>query len=231
MPDGVMRARHVPAAGQWPRLRLFVFTRHAESVANADGVVSSNPARPVALTERGRAQARALGAQISNLPIDRAVSSRLLRARETISIALGGRPVPVLIEPGFDEVQTGDLDGQPIQAYWQWLGQHAASDRLPHGESLNEALRRYAGALRRLLAGPGRVTLVVTHEFALRHIAAAAAPGSWSWPETGVANAVPYLFNDDAVLRAAAGLAAIEDPPGSNHPGKVKPAHPAASQA
>ena len=88
-------------------LRLFVFARHAESAANADHVLNTNPSHPVALTEQGRAQARALGAQLANLPIDLAVCSRLLRTRETISIALGGRAVPVLTEPGFDEIRAG----------------------------------------------------------------------------------------------------------------------------
>jgi broad specificity phosphatase PhoE len=179
-------------------------------------VLSTDPSRPVTLTERGRAQARALGAQLANLPIDLAVCSRLLRTRETMSIALGGRAVPVLTEPGFDEIRAGDLDGEPIQAYWDWLGQHTASDPFPHGESLDGALRRYAGALRRLLVRAGPVTLVVTHELALRHIAAAAAPGSPLWPGTEFAHAVPYLFDSRAVRRAAAGLAAEGTPPPVN---------------
>jgi broad specificity phosphatase PhoE len=203
------------AADGTPR-RLFVFARHAESAANAGHVLSTDPSRPVALTEQGRAQARALGAQLANVPIDLAVCSRLQRTRETISIALGGRPVPVLTEPGFDEIRAGDLDGEPIQAYWDWLGRHTASDRLPQGESLDDALRRYAGALRRLLARAGPVTLVVTHELALRHIAAAAAPGSLPWPGTEFAHAVPYLFDSRAVRRAAAGLAAEGAPPPVN---------------
>jgi broad specificity phosphatase PhoE len=198
-------------------LRLFVFARHAESAANADHTLNTDPSRPVALTERGRAQARALGAQLANLPIDLAVCSRLLRTRETISIALGGRAVPVLVEPGFDEIRAGDLDGEPIQAYWDWLGQHTASDRLPHGESLDDALRRYGGALRWLLTRAGTVTLVVTHELALRHIAAAAAPfGSLPWPGTDFAHGVPYLFDSRALRRAAAGLAAEGTPPPVN---------------
>jgi len=198
-------------------LRFFVFARHAESAANADHVLNTDPSRPVALTERGRAQARGLGKQLANLPIDLAVCSRLLRTRETISIALGGRAVPVLTEPGLDEIRAGNLDGEPIQAYWDWLGQHTASDRMPHGESLDDALRRYAGALRRLLARAGPVTLVVTHELALRHIAAAAAPPDRPpWPGTEFAHAVPYLFDSRAVRRAAAGLAAEGTPPPVN---------------
>ena len=91
--------------------RLFVFARHAESAANAAHVLSSDPSRPVALTARGRVQARVLGAQLANVPVDLAVGTRLLRTRQTIDIALRGRQIPVLIEPGFDELQAGDLDG------------------------------------------------------------------------------------------------------------------------
>lgn len=193
-------------------LRLFVFVRHAESAANARQVLNTDPSRPVPLTDRGRAQARALSAQLANLPIDLAISSRLPRAQETMSIALGGREIPVLTEPGFDEIRAGDLDGEPIQAYWDWLGQHAASDQMPHGESLDGALQRYADALRRLLARAAPVTLVVTHELALRHIAAAAAPGNPPWSGAEVAHAVPYLFDSRALQRAAVGLAAVDTP-------------------
>jgi hypothetical protein len=34
-------------------LRLFVFARHAESVANAANMLNSSQSRPVALTPRG----------------------------------------------------------------------------------------------------------------------------------------------------------------------------------
>ena len=157
MAEDVIRGSSRSSVAQTRRSgRLFVFVRHAESGANASHVLSTGPFRPVALTERGRAQARALGAQLANVPIDLAVCSRLLRAHETMSIALGGRAVPVLTDPGFDEIRAGDLDGEPIQAYWDWLGLHTTSDRMPHGESLDDALRRYAGALRRLRPGPHR---------------------------------------------------------------------------
>ena len=189
--------------------RLFVFARHAESAANAANVLSSDPSGSVTLTERGRAQARALGAQLANLHIDLAVGTRLLRTQQTIDIALGDREVPVLIEPGFDELRVGDLEGAPIEAYRSWRNQHAASDRLPHGESVQDALRRYAGALRRLLAREEPVTLIVVHELALRYITMAAATGSPPGPGTALKNAVPYLFDGRAVQRAADSLDAL----------------------
>jgi broad specificity phosphatase PhoE len=189
-------------------LRLFIFARHAESVANAANMLNSNPSQTVALTARGRTQARALGAQLANLHVDLAVGTRLLRTRQTIDIALDGREVPTLIEPGFDEIHAGDLEGAPIEAYRSWQDQHTPGDRLPNGESIEDALRRYTGALRRLLGRTETITLVVIHDLALRYIAAAATN---PLPSNGTAfpNAVPYLFDQPAARRAAASLAAL----------------------
>ena len=190
-------------------LRLFVFARHAESTANTTHALSSDPARPVALTGRGRAQARALGAQLANVHIDLAVGTRFQRTQETIGIALHGRRVPVLIEPGFDELRAGDLDGAPVEAYRSWRRQHTLSDRLPHGESPDDAFRRYANALRSLLARTEGVTLVVLHESALRNIALAAGAEESPLPAEAVGNAIPFLFDEHAVGRAATSLAAM----------------------
>jgi broad specificity phosphatase PhoE len=189
-------------------LRLFVFARHAESAANAANVLNSNPYQSVVLTARGRTQARTLGAQLANLHVDLAVGTRLLRTQQTIDIALDGRQVPTLIEPGFDEIQAGDFEGARIEAYRSWRDQHTLRDHLPHGESIEDALRRYADALRRLLDRKETVTLVVIHDLALRYIAAAAAASSSPLNGTVFPNAVPYLFDEPAAQRAAASLAA-----------------------
>jgi len=190
-------------------LRLFVFARHAESVANAANMLNSSPSQTVALTARGRTQARALGAQLANLHVDLAVGTRLLRTRQTIDIALDGRQVPTMIEPGFDEIHAGDLEGAPIEAYRSWRDQHTLRDQLPHGESIEDALRRYVDALRRLLGRTETITLVVIHDLALRYIAAAAATSSSPLNGTAFPNAVPYLFDEPAAWRAATSLAAL----------------------
>jgi broad specificity phosphatase PhoE len=82
------------------------------------------------------------------------------------------------VEPGLDEIRAGDFDGRPIGDYWSWKERHARDERLPHGESVEEALLRYADALRRLLSRTEAVTLLVVHEFALRQIAEAATTSS-----------------------------------------------------
>jgi broad specificity phosphatase PhoE len=194
-------------------MRLFVFARHAESVANTAHVISSNPAHPAPLTQRGHGQARKFGAQLANLEIDIAFCTRFLRTRQTIEVALRDRAIPVLVEPRLDEVQAGVFDGAPIHSYWAWKGRHGPSERFPQGESLDEAVRRYVEALQRLLARSEAVTLIVAHELALRYIStAAAANTSPSAAQSSIANAVPYLFDENALRRATECLDALAPP-------------------
>jgi broad specificity phosphatase PhoE len=194
-------------------MRQFVFARHAESSMNAAHVLSSDPSRPVGLSSRGRQQALRLGEQIRNLEIDLAVHTRLPRTRETVELALRGRDVPFVIEPCLDEVRLGALDGAPIRAYWAWKENHARSEPFPSGESLDDAARRYAEALRRLVERPGAVALVVSHQIAIRYLLEAAS-GIRALDKSGlrIPNAVPYLFDESALRNAIECLDVLAPP-------------------
>jgi broad specificity phosphatase PhoE len=183
--------------------QLFVLVRHAESTANVAHVVNSDASHLVGLTAKGRDQALRLGGQIANLRLDLAVATRFLRTQQTLRIALRGRDVPTLIEPDLDEIRAGDFDGGQIDDYRSWKQRHAWSDAFPHGESVDDALLRYARALASLLGRAERAILVVVHEFALRQIAAAAATATSTRIHAELANATPYLFDHEAVARAA----------------------------
>jgi probable phosphoglycerate mutase len=182
---------------------LFVLVRHAESTANVAHLVNSDPSHLVGLTPRGRDQAVQLGGQLANLRLDLAVATRFVRTQETLRLALRGRKVPTLIEPDLDEIRAGDFDGGQIDDYRSWKQRHVSSDAFPHGESIVDALLRYACALGSLLARRERLILVVLHEFALRQIAAAAAADSSTRIDAEIVNATPYLFDHAALGRAA----------------------------
>jgi broad specificity phosphatase PhoE len=194
-------------------MRFFIFARHAESALNAAGLLSSDPSRPIGLTPRGTEQARRLGQQLANLNIDLAVATRFLRTRETVELALHGTDIPLLVEPDLDEIRAGGFDGKPISAYWAWKDEHGRGERFPHGESLDDAVRRYADALRRLLGRSEAVTLIVGHELAIRYIVeAAAGANTLGLSEIRIANATPYLFNETALRSAAERLDALASP-------------------
>ena len=189
-------------------MRLFVFARHAESTANTAGVLSSDPTRSVILTPLGRRQALSLGAQVAGLEIDLAVATGFPRTQQTVKLALGDRPVPLLIERRFDEIRAGDCDGGPIEDYWAWRERHGPDDHFPHGESLDEARLRYASAVGDLLSRTEPVTLVVIHELGLRWIAQAATDSPLEL-HADFGNATAYLFDEHALARAAAELDAM----------------------
>ena len=188
-------------------MSLFVIARHAESVLNIERRVNGDPTRPVALTERGREEARQLGTQIANLPLDVCVHTRFSRTRETADIALAGRDVPLVVEPLLDDIDVGEFDGAPLEEYRAWKHSHPRDVPFPDGESLDDAARRYAAGFGHLLARTETVVLVVCHEIPLRYaLNGAVGSDSLDGPAHELVNAVPYLFDEVGLERAVAGI-------------------------
>jgi len=194
-------------------LRLFVFARHAHSVLNVERRVNGDPGVDVPLTDDGREEARVLGVELANLPLDACIHTRFGRTRETARIALVGRDVPLEVEPLLDDVDVGDLEGSTIDEYRAWKAQHARSDPFPGGESLDDSARRYVKAFRGLLDRGERSVLVVTHEIPIRYaLNAASGSGDLDGPVHEIANARPYLFDDETLAHAAAGIERLVSP-------------------
>jgi broad specificity phosphatase PhoE len=188
--------------------RVFVLARHGESTLNVGGVVNGDPAVDVRLTEKGREESRLLGQQLRNLPLDLCIVTRFGRTRETAEIALEERRVPFEVEPLFDDVDVGDLEGASLEDYRAWKRAHTRSEPFPNGESLDAAAARYGRALESLLARAERAILVVAHEIPVRYsLNAADGSSDPDSPRRSVANATPYLFGDERLAEAAARLA------------------------
>ena len=184
-------------------MELYIISRHAESTLNFENRINGDPAVPVALTDKGREEAGLLGQQIRHVPIELCVHTQFMRTRETASIALAGRSVPFEVEPLLDDVKVGDLEGQTLEEYHAWKREHTRSDAFPGGESLDDAARRYAQAFRKLVERPETSILVVAHEIPLRYaINAADGSADLDGPAHHLANAMPYLFDRDALSRA-----------------------------
>lgn len=158
----------------------------------------------VDLTEEGVEQARRLGMQLAQLPIDLCVHTRFERTRRTAAIALEGRGIPFREEPLLDDIDVGLLEGRTIAEYRAWKQAHSCRDLFPGGESLEQAGARYARALARLAVSSADVVLVVCHEIPLRYaLNGAAGSGSLDAPVHDVLNATPFLFEVAAIERAA----------------------------
>jgi broad specificity phosphatase PhoE len=189
------------------QVRLFVISRHGESTLNHDQRVNGDPAVPVTLTDKGREEARLLGQQLAHMPLELCVHTRFSRTVETAEIALAARDVPFMEEPLLDDIKIGELEGKTLDDYRAWKREHTRRDAFPGGESLDDAARRYADGYRRVLERPESFILVVTHEIPLRYaINAADGSDDLDGPTRQMANATPYLFDEAALERAAAGI-------------------------
>ena len=157
-------------------MEAVILARHGESDFSARGLVSGDPTVDGGgLTAAGREQARALGSMLAAEPVDLAVTSELLRARETAAIALAGRDVPELVLPELNDIRFGRYEGGLLSDYRAWARSAGPSDDCPGGgESRASAAARFARGYRAVLARPERLALVVCHGLPVRYAVNAA---------------------------------------------------------
>jgi broad specificity phosphatase PhoE len=138
----------------------FVFLRHGESVGNAESRWQGQSNYP--LTERGRAQARALAERwkTEGVKFDLAVSSPLVRAKETAEIIVSALNVRVEFDPIWLERDIGEMEGltaeevrqipqPPYITPYDSVGGDGEGDWalfLRAGQALHDLLRRPAGS-------------------------------------------------------------------------------------
>jgi broad specificity phosphatase PhoE len=139
----------------------FVFVRHGQSVANAEGWISGHIDTP--LTDLGRQQARALVPAIAELAPDQAFCSDLQRAHQTALIALAGRLTPTVL-PGLRERTLGSFEGRPrrtLRDQGLWAPLLSWREAPPGAESQAQLARRVLPVLSSLPSAER--TLVVAH--------------------------------------------------------------------
>ncbi len=151
-----------------------LLARHGETPWNAEGRYQGQEDIP--LSSVGETQARALGARLAEVRIDRAVASPLTRAKTTAEFALGdARKAMLSVDPGLMEIAHGtwegllaseirERDGERLQAW------RDAPDTVlmpgTGGESLQHVFDRAWPAFARATEGLGAddMLLVVAHD-------------------------------------------------------------------
>jgi probable phosphoglycerate mutase len=186
-------------------MRVFLFARHGQSVLNVEGLVNGDPLRDPGLSPQGIEQARALGSQLSGVAVGVVILSPFPRVVQTADVALEGREITRVIDEDLGDIRLGELEGATVADYRSATAHGDRNVPFPGGESLNHAARRYARALEALLGRDDPVSLVVSHEIAVRYaVNAAAGSDDLDGPLHAVANATPFVF-DEAGLREAIG--------------------------
>jgi broad specificity phosphatase PhoE len=191
-------------------VRLFLLARHGQSLFNVDGVVNGDPLLDRGLSEQGIEEARRLADQLAGIPLDVVVLSPFPRVVQTANIGLGPRGVPHELDDDLGDVRIGELEGSTLAEYRAHPAHEDRRQRFPGGESLDEAALRYAAAFERVLARSEETILVVCHEIPVRYAVNAAAGGeSLNGPLHSVANAAPYLFDEESLGRAVERIRAL----------------------
>ncbi len=187
-------------------LEVLILARHAHAESNAGDTVNGVPPG-AGLSPQGAEEAVLLGAQLVADAIELGISSRFRRASETLTLAMAGRAVPLVVEPGLDEIGFGAFEGGSLAAYRAWAWKHDPEAACPgSGETRATAARRIAGELVALLERPERVILAVSHGLPLRYVIDAAAGSVPGQRLASVPHAVPFRFGRAQVEAAAATL-------------------------
>jgi probable phosphomutase (TIGR03848 family) len=162
-----------------------ILVRHGRSTANADGILAGwSPG--VALDDTGRAQATALAARLSALPLAAVVSSPLERCRQTVQPLLDTRPELTLhTDDRIGECHYGDWTGRKLselaeEPLWATVQRHPSAAVFPgeQGESMRSMQARAVDAVRHWNAvveaehGPEALYVVCSHGDIIKSLAA-----------------------------------------------------------
>jgi broad specificity phosphatase PhoE len=194
-------------------VNVLLLARHAHASSNEGNVVNAVPPGE-GLSPRGVGEALELGRRLASTPVDLGVSSRLLRARETLEAALAGRGIPLVVEPLLDEIGFGSFEGGALDDYRAWAWSHEPGAPCPGGgETRLAAAARLASALDALLDRREDVILAVSHSLPIRYVLDAADGAFPGRRVLHVPHAQSFRLERDAVERAAATLRAWADQP------------------
>nr|WP_254902083.1 histidine phosphatase family protein [Mycobacterium simiae] len=142
------------AAGQHPITLTLV--RHAQSAANASGVIDTSTPGPE-LSPRGWCQATLVAPQLAQNHYDGVYASSMIRTQETATPTSQALAESVTVLPGLREIEAGDYEGTPeadiAQTYFaapaRWLrGDRTA--RIPGSVDGNEFDARFSEAVQRI---------------------------------------------------------------------------------
>jgi broad specificity phosphatase PhoE len=160
------------------QMRLF-FTRHGESQANIERIIS-NRDLPHALTTQGRTQTLALAERLAAMRMVAIYASPILRAQQTAQIVAEQLAAPVVTSAALREFDCGVMEGRGDAEAWAahgaviaaWArGEHGQC--IPGGESYRDMQTRFVPFIRCLVAQHAQsddAILLVSHGSLLHHM-------------------------------------------------------------
>jgi probable phosphoglycerate mutase len=159
-------------------MTTFLLIRHGKTddVSNALAGRIDSP-----LNDQGRQQASLLADTLAHLPIQKILSSPLLRAQQTAQPLAKQLNLPVTIEKSFLQVSFGDWEGVPFEELdlipaWKTFQQRPSEVTPPNGEAAANVRKRVHQALLSYAQKepPESVIAIFSHGSIIRHSVSAA---------------------------------------------------------
>ncbi len=158
-----------------PRTITLTFDRHAESAANADGIIDTDVPGP-GLTDKGRRQAEQTARALARAKYDGVYASTMVRAQQTaapLAHELGER---VVVLPGLREVNAGWFNHTPsakanstyLVAPGDWLNGDRV-DAIPGSISGNEFNDQFGEAVAKIYASGNTKPVVFSHAVSIEY--------------------------------------------------------------
>ena len=148
-----------------------LFVRHGQTDWNLARRLQSRTDVP--LNDTGRHQAQRIRDLLDSRDIGfvRIVTSPMMRARETAEIIAGDRPVVIIVEPAFRELDAGEYEGREESELRRELGTryddwrtNCFLEAAPGGETMPDVMERVRGPLLALAAEHDGNRLIVGHQ-------------------------------------------------------------------
>lgn len=154
--------QHIPKSGN-----TYFAMRHGTTQRNVDRVLSSVRDANIPLIEEGKEEVRASAEELRDKNITRIYTSPYLRTKqsaELVAEVIGLSADNIIVDERLGELNFGDLNDGPIEELFEWREAHAYDEKLPGGESSQDAKNRFGAFLYDLDATlKNEHVLVVTH--------------------------------------------------------------------
>ena len=166
---------YVPKSGN-----TYFLTRHAESIFNTKGTISSKGEESNTLSEKGKEQIDALSKELKSKKIDLIYYSPLVRTKETaemLAAGLGLSSDALTADDRLLEINFGEFEGKHIDDYHAFFanGMEQLTKKPKDGETWTEVKQRVGALLYELEEKHrGKNILFVSHNGTLQMLQAAA---------------------------------------------------------
>lgn len=158
----------------------YIVMRHGESENNVANIFDPSNEKKYPLTEHGKSEVGARAAELMGRGITRIFSSPFERTKETaerMADVIGFDPTSIVYDERLRELGFGAFQGEGTRPeFMAWRDTHAYDERIPGGESYQEAKRRFGDFIYELEERYADETiLIVTHGIGSEVLAAVAS--------------------------------------------------------